>query len=1127
MSSPNTANIANLCSGQIQFADPTKPWNPSNFPNMPSSMLAITAVGTIETANISTLSFTNTILYEPYEPSSIYSSLWKTLEIDQSGVVVYKEPTVGFVSTIAPAFCGTDISGFTPSSIGGPGIKDVLTGQPDTITNALAKLDGWIANAFLLQPPPITPVEPETTSLYGGMRWMNFCTYNVLDKFVPYVTSMMFIVGNPSSSDYCTLEVNQCELFPYKLYTDGISPVRYPLVKLRIYTDCFLMEADELYSKDVMQTRCVRIVTESGNIKFPETGKVFAVDYTNGTDTYTTMSLYLPDLTKAYPKNSDIPVYIAYLNQTDGQVNVVQTSTIINSVGSPGPVQMLVPVDASQSTVTFMITAPIYSDTTADISTPMYSSYQVNYTLQQMNTVYDNTTGFRYGIPSPTTIPSNLASYSNVTFTEGVPYISYIQSTIITGNTTNPLVPGSVWATDVEANNCAMLSGPSVISPYVSTLFPFQSTNTLYSTIVIPVVEANPGLVQANHSSLYYTSYNNGWTITNNVSSDVLFFNNSTNLVYATSTLSQFNDITLPGDRSTITLETLYTNADNIKTVTSQFALSTSADDYTLNSLLIGPSYDTASIVTMLTDSQTDTNNQHYFYNFIAEATQSISSISTATQFVQIGIQHTIKAGHQLYSQTLSSQAYTFITDQDNPYKTLDIKYNGNNISTTMVSGLLTTSSDAKLCMDVIGQNFGHIFMGSTFGYAVAGIIDPNTLLSTYVGPVSVYSTNIHLYTASGTITNLPLPQNTPITMSSVCVSLYSSFYTSPVSTPTLFLQAAFEPASPLQHESAYVSTFTLPIMIDSSSAANVSSFSNTTAPYGLRISNLLPRSDIATIPNNIHDGIDISGNSEQGLNVSVSSFIAMDYPNVFAISTSIIYNNMSSISTIYTNPYSRELLYTNGHYVHPGGLNFSNFSGAALGNSNAVYPDFTNDLINDSNDGYRYASFAFESQEFYNPTPVQFINVRIKNPNHISTLGFNSSTNICWPNDVVDPYVVPNMNVRMHVKYFGAYDVGSYETIESEWINGFKECDQYIFNDKTFDIGGNYYVSTIGNDIIYSVQMNRRFYTKLGYIVRIGISESASYQQVSTNAITFDAITTYLTDDITATQTDITANIY
>lgn len=1127
MSSPNTANIANLCSGQIQFADPTKPWSPNDFPNMPSSMLGITAIGTIETANISTLSFTNTILYEPYEPSSIYSSLWKTLEIDQSGVVVYKEPTVGFVSTIAPAFCSADISGFTPSSIGGPGINDVLTGKPDTITNALAKLDGWIANAFLLQPPAVTPVEPESTSLYGGMRWTNFCTYNLLDKFVPYVTSMMFIVGDPASSDYCTFEVSMCDLFPYKLYTDGISPVRYPLVKLRIYTDCFTDEADELYSKAVMQTRCVRIVTESGNVTFPNTGKVFAVDYTNGTDTYTTMSLYFPNLSTAYPKNTNIPLYIAYLNQTDGPVNVVQTSSIINSVGSPGPLQMMAPTDASQSTVTFMITAPTYADTTALVEAPLYSSYQFNYTLEQMNTAYDGTTGFRYGIPSPSIIPSNLASYSNVTFTEGVPYISYIQSTIITGTQPNPLVPGTVWSTSMNANNCAMLQGPALASPYVSTLFPLQSTPTLSNTFVIPIPDANPGLVEASQSSIYYTSYNNGWTINTNVSTDVLFFNNSTTLVYAASTLSQFNDSTLPGDRSTIILETLFTNADQNTQLTSQFSLSTNADDFTLNSVLIGPVYTTASIMAMLTDSQTDTTSQHYFYNVISEASQTISTISTATQSVQLAIQNTTTDGTNLYTQTLSSHAYTFITDQDNPYATLDIQYNGLVTSTIMVSGLLTAASNAELCMDIVGQNFGNVFMTSTFGRALLGTYNPYTNSTIYGGPEAMYSSNIRFYTTAGEITTLPFPQNTNITMSSVCVAFFSTLYTSPVSTPMLFLEAALNPASPLQTESAYVSTFTSPMFIDAPSATNVSSFSNTTTPYGLRVSNLLPRSNIVTAPNNMYDSVNITGTSGIGLNVSVSSFFAMNYPNIFAISTSVYYNNQSTISTIYTNPYSRELLYTNGQYVHPGGLNFTQFSGAALGDPAAVYPDFTNDLINDSNDGYRYASFVYESQQFLTPTPIQFINVRIKNPSYISTLGFTSSANLCWPNDVVDPYVVPNMNVRMHVKYFGAYNIGTYETVESEWINGLKQCDQYIFNDKTFDIGGNYYVSTIGNDIIYSVQMNRRFYTKLGYIVRVGISESASYQQVSTNAIRFDSITTYLTDDIVATQTDITANIY
>ena len=1125
-----TSQIVNLSSGQIQFADPTKPWSPDDFPVLPSTTLAITAIGGADTANISTLSFTNSILYEPYEPRAVYPSTLKSLLVDQSGVIVYSEPRIGFLSTVAPAFTTgceqpVDVIAFAQSTIGGAGILDVLSGKADTLTNAIGKLDAWIANAFLFQPPAIQPIESESTSLYGGMRWLNFNTYSILDKFIPYVTNILFVVGNPATGNYCTFEINDCSYFPYKTYCDGISPVHHPLVRLRIFTDCFLSEADKLYSKQVMQTNCIKIITESGNVTFPETGKVFAIENTNGTDTYTTVSVYFPNLPLSYPKTTQIPVYIAYLNKTDSAINIIQTSTIINDIGSPGNLQKVTPISATKESVTFEVKRPLYADTIGQVTEPMFSSYQTSYSLKQMNTSFDTTSGFQYGIPSPTTIPAALSAYTNNTFTQSFPYIQSTQQTILTGTQSHPLVPGTVWSTATQATNCAMLPGTYLASPWVSTLFPIQSTPNI-SSVSLLNQNISGGLASANSSTITYTSHNNGWTIGPYISTDVLFFSVSTPLRCVMSTIAQFNDVTLPGDRSTMAVEMVYTNVDNNPLIASRLVLSTFMDDFPLNVDLITQT-DTSSAKIDIQDSHIEPSYRHFYYNFLMQGEQNISTISTENQILQFNIQNHTNTGTHLNKQVLSSQTYVFQTDQDSPFSTLDIHFNGQITSTGQVSGLYTPSQTSQVCFDMVGINFANMFTASTFAHAQIGYIEQYTSTVVYTGPRENYKQNVHIWNGTNEVTSLPFPQNTKLTMSSLCVGLYPNVYTNPVSTPTLFLAGAFVAASPLQTQSTFISTFNSPIFIDTVSLSTISSFTNTSAPYGQRVSNLLPRIGSPGTANNMGDSISITGDSGQGLNVSLDNFFSLNYPNIFMVSTAVVYNNASTISSIYTNTNSRELLYTQGRYTHPAGYDFSQFSGQAIGVPNAVYPDFTNDLLNDVNNGYRYASFTYETPVLATPTPYQFINVRIVNPSKVANVGFDNNANTYFPCTPVDPYVVPYMNVRIHAKYYGAYDTGTYQTVQSEWINGLKECDQTMFNDQIFDIGGCYYASTIGNDIVYSIQMNRRFYTKVGYIVRIGISRQGSYADAGIDAITFDGIRTWLTDDITNTQTDIIATIY
>jgi hypothetical protein len=102
-------------------------------------------------------------------------------------------------------------------------------------------------------------------------------------------------------------------------------------------------------------------------------------------------------------------------------------------------------------------------------------------------------------------------------------------------------------------------------------------------------------------------------------------------------------------------------------------------------------------------------------------------------------------------------------------------------------------------------------------------------------------------------------------------------------------------------------------------------------------------------------------------------------------------------------------------------------------------------------------------------------------------------------------------MKVRMHAKLVGTYEVGTYETFETAWLNCMKQLDFYNFDDAVFDTGAAINVATSGNDTIYTAQISRRLYTKVMAFVRIGISQDGS--QYSGEPITFTGLTATLTN--------------
>jgi hypothetical protein len=1094
MTAPFPANLAMLSSGQLLFADSSQSWDPSQFPTLPRTNLSLTAQGAASTGTISTLTITNGIINEPFEPPSVQPLLTKQFQISQGGLITFEESKVGFVSTIAAAF-DASVTELQPSTIGGAAIYDVLSGTPDTITNAIAKLDAWIANAFLFQPPAVAPVVAQTNSLWGGVRWLNFNTYSVLDKFVPYVNSLVLVIGDPSTPDFCTLEITDPAFFPYKTYTSGISPQQHPLIALRIFTDFFPAGGDLRYTKAAMQTQCIRIVSESGSVFFPSMGIVAAFDYTNGTDSYTTLSVYLPLLDTSYPKDTPVPVSIAYLNNTSGPTHVAATSTIQTSTGGPSTPSTITLQGAGPESLDLQVTQPIYSDAIAAETAPYYSTYTTSYTYDQLAVANVANVGFQYGTPGPTQVPSTLSTYVGNTYTQSIPAMSESTQTLYLSGA--PLVPGVVWSTSVTATNAAQLEGAAGPGPLASTLFPVTTTLPLTG---VPLV-ANDLTQVALASTVHTTTYGgaSGWKIGSLVGHDVLFLSTIAPLTVSPSSVIQFNDATYPGDQNAITITT--TQTDEVGHVGQPVSRTDTPTD---NDYALGvPETTTANAATLtrsLVDTQSTAGYTHYFYAADISGSVTVSTVTTTTQQVQLSLTNTRipSFSGSPASQTVSSAPYVFSTEFSAKPSTTGILATSIT-STIFISGLETASPYSEFQFDLSGVNFAYQYTASTFASAQLHY------LSNPTGPLAGYSTNVVILDAGTPVTTLPFPVNTPLTLSSLSVYANENLYTDPNTPSSIALVASVTPLNPAgQHLqiSSMIHTY-----VDTVSYPFLSQFTNTLGSNGCRVLTLVPYiNDLSTSQYFMDDGVDMMGETGVGLNVAVSSFFTVTLPNTIQTNSTILYDHSQPISSIYTNYYSRELLFANGQYIHPAGFNYTTF------NDGFQYPDFTYDLYNDTTFGNRYATFAFEGPNLAAATPYNYLYIRINSPSAGGAIQSDRTLNDYWPNSLTNQLLVSSMKVRMHAKLLGTFNAGLTYPFETAWVNALKQVDFYNYDDGTYDMGATYSVNTLsGGDIEYKVLINRRYYQKTMTLVRVGIAQDAS--QYSGAPITFAGIQVRLSD--------------
>lgn len=1071
MSGPYQANIVNLSSGQILFADPTKPWSPDNFPTLPSTTLALGVAGRIEDGNFQRLTFTNAIGYEPYEPSNVRSNLAKTLQIAANGTVTYTEPKVAYVSTLVQS---TGVTAFASPAIGAPGIQGYSDASPDTVTNALAKLDAWIANAFLVQPPAVQPVASETNAFYGGVRWTNFRTFSVLDKSFPYVDSIVFIVGDPESGNYCTFELGDSDYFPYKNYVDGLSPptAKTPLVRLRIYTDIFLQSANSLYTKQAMQGGCVRLLSEAGHLTVPSQGKVFALEDTDGSSFYTTVSIYLPNLPNAYPKGTPVPVRILYLNKTDSAVNIALTSTVQATTGGPSAVSTVTYQYGSPSTATLQLTRPQYSDALAGITTPYFSTYTTAYTLHRMQTAHQSGAGFVYGTTDPATLPAHLTTpYASTLSTQAV-YTASLQNITMT-----QLAPGAVWSTVARATNAARHDGVATAGPLVSTLFPANPVSTLAQTTLV-----GTGGDVRRAGTLYTPVYGaTGWVPSTVVAADVLFVSTVANVCAVTPTPVQWNDASYPGDRSTIRLTTVYEGQDATVFSTSA-ALTQSLSTNRILSSVGG----TGQMYVTLEDVHTESTSQYFFYKAALSTLVPVSNLSaSALQTLTCRLENRVITGGYtgtIVTQTLSSMVYQFYSEPCDATATTDVVYCGVT-QVAPICGLYTPTPASDFLIDVYGSNFAHAFTRSTVATA------QTRLGSNSAGPETLVST-FRVFSAATEHTTLPFPRNTALRLSSVVVRVGSNVWQDPNDPLDFAIRAMLIPENPVTTPVAYISTITPTLYIDT--VTDLTQFASMAGVRGQRVASLLPRVDAPGVATNIGDSVSGGGAFGAGLNVSISTFYTLGVSSL-TIASDALYAHTSSLSAAFPSYYSRELLLLDGVYMHPAGMDFSMFNGTYLGVPGAQYPDFVYDLAYDANGGYRYATFVYETV-LSTPTACQYMYVRLAAPSAVSTIGATRADNNWFPDGAVPSARMAAMKARMHVKILGIHNPGTYDPFETAWINCWKAQELLTYDDGVYDAGASAGATVLpGGDVEYRVQINRRFYSRVYTLVRIGLAQDAS----------------------------------
>jgi hypothetical protein len=363
---------------------------------------------------------------------------------------------------------------FPPSTIGGSGIKDA-TGIPrsnaDTYTNAITKLDYWMYENLVDQPPAPTYVDIGGSESNIRYYWSNptQIKLGVINQWVPYMSSLtMSLYSNvtPTSSNY------------YGAFTVGIPYVPHssnPVQGVE-FNNRATPGSISYYSNAAYNAYILQIGVDSASVNINNGPYSLVVNFANfsinpvkslgfGSNNFVNLverAPLLSDFTVALNNNGSLSVNIVpttrtgtYLTPDPGYYYSISGATDLTSSNPPGRFDSgkalgVTPISCGyDQNFTFSIYASnaVGRSATSNISastglaplanTPTVSlSLSANYTNGHFTATYstsaqDGTLNWRFTQPVPNT-PSGTGVVTNATYTYDAPhYFQYFDGDFI------------------------------------------------------------------------------------------------------------------------------------------------------------------------------------------------------------------------------------------------------------------------------------------------------------------------------------------------------------------------------------------------------------------------------------------------------------------------------------------------------------------------------------------------------------------------------------------------------------------------------------------------------------------------------------------------------------------------
>ena len=428
---------------------------------------------TVDTIYVSTIPFVSYGLSSLHFPTGI-SSLSSIVAYGLSTVAAQPAPGVSSLSSIVAYGLSTVFIGsqqlqsntynytFQQSSIGGTEIVDKKSNinNPDTITNAFAKVDNWLFTNMIAPPPVSIFVSSNNTPISCKVTWQN--PYQFLTGFLaqpfPYINKLYINISNGDGSFVVNSNITTASNMPFPGNTNVISNVLLT-IDTATYTSG--------YSSD--NTYIIANSAATGKTNF-----TFNITWLNNNTSLASNTLVIPNINFTAASPPTAPTALAASEQTNVAItftysapttlngplanysnvlvtfcNLGYTNTFnSNSSNQPGPRRFGVPFtsitqtsNTSATTVTFTGLTP---DTPVSLSSSAKNTINANYGTS--SNIYSRTT-----LPAA---PNRLGAlvFTNYYTYNGIPVTSRVSGdtpvSIINSNT----ISGTYLTTTVQSS---------------------------------------------------------------------------------------------------------------------------------------------------------------------------------------------------------------------------------------------------------------------------------------------------------------------------------------------------------------------------------------------------------------------------------------------------------------------------------------------------------------------------------------------------------------------------------------------------------------------------------------------------------------------------------------------------